>query len=140
MGRGAAEDMSMPDLIRKMLGTLYSDSPAGSGKEIKGKEYNFEVYQNDKKVGVFKIDDLVLTPQFLRTRHAPVSARGLLYLDTEVDMVKEEGTELRGFIGDPKISVKITDVVFEDYAWGTPIVTNMEALNFEILAEEIKGK
>ena len=36
-GIAKAEDMSMPDLIRKMLGIMYSDSPAGSGKEIKGK-------------------------------------------------------------------------------------------------------
>jgi len=32
-----AEGLSMPDLIRKMLGVQYPDSPAGSGEGIKGK-------------------------------------------------------------------------------------------------------
>lgn len=32
-----AEGLSMPDLIRRMLGTNYPDYPAGSGGEIKGK-------------------------------------------------------------------------------------------------------
>jgi len=32
-----AENLSVPDLIRSMLGTLYPDSPAVSGEERKGK-------------------------------------------------------------------------------------------------------
>jgi len=36
-GIAKAEGLSMPDLLRKMLGTMYPDSPAGSGEEIKGK-------------------------------------------------------------------------------------------------------
>jgi len=142
-GIAAAEGRSMPDLIRKMLGDQYPDCPAGSGEEIKGKEYNyaFAIYQNDKNVGVFKTDSIVVTrhtPALPKLNQAPVSARGLLHFDIKAIHIEEGGIELRGFIGDPEISVKITGVVFMDYAWGTPIVTSMKALTFEIIDEEGK--
>jgi len=36
-GAAEAEGLSMPDLLRMMLGTLYPDYPAMAGEEIKGK-------------------------------------------------------------------------------------------------------
>lgn len=106
--------------------------PPHSLSRQKGYLLNCDLYQGNKKVGTFKTNAITGT---IERNLAPVTARGLLhFFDLEGGKIADGGVEMLLEETATKTLIRIKGVVFKDYRWGEPVVTDMEAL--EMIVEE----